>query len=276
MTTLSEALTTGRGTERPFRCQVHDDSNASASVNVLKGVWICYACGAKGVVDGDAAIPSADELLTLLKDEEPPRLYAEAWLDTFDADHPSPYWEERFGYQVARHFRCGTHPLTGMPTYPLRDASGQVTGVVVRQENEQPKYKYPYGTRTSETFFGDRVHGRVVVLVEGAADVMSLHQAGIPKGWTVKGCYGAGLHYPQARLIAEMSPSVVIAAYDDDDAGRMATERAAYALTDIAPVVSHRWGRVGGKDPAEVPIDLRITGLQDALRATPYASLTNT
>lgn len=271
--TLSEALTTGRGIERPFRCQVHDDHNASASVNVLKGVWYCYACRAHGIVDGDDAIPSAEELLLLLADEEPERVYAESWLDIFDADHPSPYWEARYGYETARHYRCGTHPLSGAPTYPVYDAMGQVVGVTIRQADLEPKYKYPYGVRTSQTFFGDMGPARVIVVVEGAPDVMALHQAGIPAGWTVLGCYGAGLHWPQAQLIAEWSPDVVISAFDDDMAGHLADERAHYTLQEIAPVVSHRWGTVGGKDPGDVPVQARITSLGQLLSTTPFKAL---
>lgn len=275
MTTLSEVLTTGRGVERPFRCQVHDDSNASASVNVLKGVWVCYACGAHGIVDGEAAVPSAEDLLKLLAEEEPPRIYPESWLDIFDAHGPSPYWEGRYGYQVARRFRCGTHPMTGAPTYPVRNAAGQVTGVVIRQEHEEPKYKYPYGTRVSETFFGTLTPARVIILVEGASDVMAVEEPGLPASWRVLGCYGSGLHYPQARIIAEFSPDVVIAAFDDDKAGNLAIERAHVTLTDIAPVVSHHWSTVGGSDPGNVSASDRIASLRTTLSATPFKALAN-
>jgi len=271
--TLSEALTLGRGVERPFRCPVHEDRNASASVNVLKGVWYCYACHAHGVVDGDDAIPTADDLLTLLKEEEPPRVYAESWLDVFDADHPSPYWESRVGWFTARQFRCGTHPLTGQPTYPVRDSIGQVVGVVIRQDDAEPKYKYPYGVLISQTFFGRIEPAKVVVLVEGAPDVMALAQARLPDGWVAKGCYGAGLHWPQAQLIAELAPSIVIAAFDDDAAGHLAMERAQYTLQDIAPVVSHHWGTVGGKDPGDVPVEDRVPSLQATLHTTPFTTL---
>ena len=276
VTTLSEALTTGRGVERPFRCQVHDDSNASASVNVLKGVWVCYACGAHGIVDGEAAVPSAEDLLKLLAEDEPPRLYPESWLDTFDAFGPSPYWEGRYGYAIARRFRCGTHPLTGAPTYPVRDASGQICGVVIRQENAEPKYKYPFGARVSETFFGTIAPCKVAILVEGASDVMAVEQPGLPADWRVWGCYGSGLHYPQAQILAEMSPAVVIAAFDDDKAGQLAIERAQYTLQDIAPVVSHLWGTVGGSDPGNVDADRRIESLRETLRTTPFKALANT
>ena len=41
-------LPTPRYGEHPFRCPVHDDRVASASVNRRKGVWNCHACGAGG------------------------------------------------------------------------------------------------------------------------------------------------------------------------------------------------------------------------------------
>lgn len=34
--------------EHPFKCPVHDDAHASASVNRDKGLWHCHACGAGG------------------------------------------------------------------------------------------------------------------------------------------------------------------------------------------------------------------------------------
>ena len=266
---LAEVLQSGRGVERPFRCHVHDDSNASASVNVQSGLWICYACGATGKVDEAARIPDEATLLRLIKGEDPPRTYAEAWLDLFDADHPSPYWAKRFGRDTARYFRCGTHYLTGEPTYPIRDAAGTVLGVVTRHEGD-PKYKYPFGARVSATFFGDIKPASVIVLVEGAGDVMALHQEGIPDGWTVLGCYGAGLHAPQVQLIRDLSPQLVIAAYDDDNAGHAAMQRAEAFLADVAPCVSHRWGIMSGKDPGEIALGDRFAGVRQTVKKTVY------
>lgn len=34
--------------ERPFKCPVHDDTHASASVNRERGVWKCHGCGEGG------------------------------------------------------------------------------------------------------------------------------------------------------------------------------------------------------------------------------------
>jgi DNA primase len=266
--TLAEALTEGRGVERPFRCHVHEDSNASASVNVLKGVWVCYACGAHGILDEGALVPEAEELIKIIKGELPVRFYAEEWLDLFDAHHPSPYWVERFGEEVARANRCGTDPETGQPTYPVRSWDGRVMGVVRRSDNEKPKYKYPWNVPTSKTLYGKWdpfAPNDVAILVEGAPDVMALQQAGLPDGWSVFGCFGAGIHYPQAMLLAEINPAIIITAFDDDKAGILAAQRARWSIT-TAPVVSHHWSRNGGNDPGEVPVEARIQGLQETLQ----------
>ena len=34
--------------ERSWKCPVHDESHASASVNTNTGLWTCFACGAGG------------------------------------------------------------------------------------------------------------------------------------------------------------------------------------------------------------------------------------
>jgi|GEM_PF-1808645 len=257
--TLADALAKGRGIERPFRCEVHDDRNASASVNSITLLWCCYACGAAGKADENACIPDVDTLLSYIKGETPVRIYAESWLDTFDIHHASKYWVMRFGENTATHFRCGTHPITGRPTYPIRDAAKNVIGVVTRQDGH-PKYLYPFGVSTSRTFFGDLRPNPVVVLVEGAADVMALHQSGIPDNWTVLGCYGAGVHSPQAQLLTDLAPRLIVTAFDNDTAGDSAAGRTAEILGPLAKVIHHSWAPAN--DPGDVDAGDRIRAIE--------------
>jgi len=266
--TLDEALSTGRGLERSFCCPVHDDGNASASVNVGKGVWYCHACKAHGTTEG--YVPTVEDIIRVLAGDVPPRIYSEAWLDVFDAHSPSPYWVKRFGIETATKHRCGTNYLDGSPTYPIRNQNNELIGVVTRHEDEKAKYKYPYGVRTSATFYGEYKPSRVVVLVEGAADVMALDQSGIPDHWTVLGCFGSGLHAPQVQMIADLSPKVVIAAFDDDTAGWGAAQRAKHQLNDISPVLSHHWSTVGGNDPGEIKVGDRITSIRSLITNSTY------
>jgi len=272
--TLDEALSTGRGIERSFNCPAHEDRSASASVNTAKGVWYCYACHAHGTIKDH--VPTVDEALSVLVGTAKPRIYDEAWLDLFDADHVSPYWYGRYGMKVASANRCGTDPETNSPTYPLRDSEGRLVGVVSRHEDLTPKYQYPWNTSTSRTLYGAQRASRVVVLVEGASDVMACEQDGVPKGWTVVGCFGSGIHFPQIELVARMAPEVIVAAFNDDRAGLSAIVRACTDenLLAIAPVLSHRWSSVNANDAGAAPTRQRIASLRATLTASGFGALT--
>lgn len=255
--TLDEALSMGRGVERPFSCPTpeHEDANASASVNVEKGLWVCFACSAAGSLEGFS--PSAEDVKKMLDREVVrERVYPEAWLDLYDADHPSPYWAERYGVEVASAYRCGTHPFTGNPTYPLRDAGGRVLGVVQRDDDPfaKAKYLYPPNTSTSKTLFGlevPRPLWPIVVLVEGASDVMALEEER-PNDVMVLGTYGAGLHAPQVDIIRSISPVLVLAGFDADSAGEKAAVR---ARSQLHGYVVRRvfWDRAGATDAGSIP-----------------------
>jgi len=265
LTTLAEALAFGQGIERPFVCPSHDDTHASASVNVALGVWYCYACQAHGTLDDH--VPTVDEALSVLSGRAKPRVYAEAWLDIFDAYQPSPYWSSRYGTEVAEWFRCGTHPLTGNPTYPLRGPDGRPRGVVQRQEGD-PKYLYPAGARTSDTFFGRLDPKNVVVLVEGASDVMAIHYDGdVPGDWSVLGCYGSGVHVPQIDLLRDAAPRLIVAAFDADRAGYEASERAVRACSPIARVITHDWATQGVNDPGDLMTGKAMSGLRSTVES---------
>ena len=282
MITLEEALQSGRGIERSFNCPAHEDSNASASVNVNKNVWFCYACNATGTVSDEFAIAVdvVRDVSRLLEKDKEPEILPEAWLDLFDANYPSEYWSHRYGERVAVKHRCGTDPVTGAPTYPIRDTAGRVLGVVLRQENSKCKYMYPAGVPVSTTLYtlpesyfnGSYRRTPVVVLLEGAPDVMALDQAGIPDTMTCFGVFGAGLSYPQAEIIKTLSPRVVVAAFDDDNAGTAAVLRAQQQLAGVCEVLSVGWSTFGGKDPGDIPIDHRIDAIRQSLAGNPLTS----
>jgi hypothetical protein len=261
--TLAEALATGRGNERSFLCPAHQASHETASVNVLKGVWYCYSCHAHGTTDDH--VPSVEEALSVLAGTAPPRIMPEAWLDIFDADHSSGYWVRRYGLDVALANRCGTDPETGAPTYPVRDAEGRLLGVVTRHEDTEPKYRYPWNVSTSRTLYGRLRACDVLILVEGASDVMAIEEPGLPPDWVVGGTFGAGVHAPQVELIARLNPKVVLLAFDDDEAGLAAIERAQETVADVAPALSHHWRKMNVKDAGAGPAANRIPALVDTL-----------
>jgi DNA primase len=265
VTTLEEAVANGTGVERPFNCHIHQDHNASASVNVDKGVWCCYACGAKGRVDG-FTIPDIEpndllkEVSEILATTNP---YPESWLDIYDSAGPGKYWESRFTIECCKHFRLGQDPATGAPTYPLRNTSGEVLGVVKRSLlGEGPKYLYPKGADIAANLFnfswGDIPE--TAILVEGAADAMALWDA----GYTAWGVYGSQLRKWQGEIIQKAAPRKVVLCFDKDNAGRAGSTTAANHLAMMGiPSTVVALGTF--KDIAEAPIHIRKKIMEEAL-----------
>lgn len=269
MTTLEEAIANGRGTERPFRCHEHDDNSASASVNVVKNVWYCYACHAKGVVDG-SRVPTLSELEAMLEPEVAGRTYPSSWLDTFSY---GGYWLDRFPDWLCWFAGLGEDPWNGDATFPVHTPRGRLAGVGRRLAvpGQGPRYKYPPSWSASRTLFGSRGQwvrpdSGVLMLVEGAADTCAGYEVGMPT-W---GCYGAGLHAPQVELIARLRPKLVLTGFDMDDAGARATDMTERALRGICEVAPIQWPV---KDPADTPVESRLQPILDAVAGSLYGDL---
>lgn len=220
--TLTEALARGRGRERSFRCPSHDDRHASASVNVVKGLWVCYSCHAKGTIDSviepdDARFAmDIDELIGVER-----RYYDERWLDQYEMPKRAihPYWLSRFSQSACRHFRLGYDHERQQPCYPVRDAAGAVLGVVYRQLDREPKYLYPRGMDKSSLLFNFNTNYRpYVVLVEGAMDAVACWEA----GHHALALYGSNLSNQQVELLLRTGATRIVEALDNDSPGRAA------------------------------------------------------
>ncbi len=267
MTTLQEAISNGRGIERAFHCEVHDNQNTpAASVNVALGVWVCYSCGAAGRTNGKvsrAADVTALAQSMLMPGYDQP-VKPGGWLELFDSHHASPYWVKRVGLATAELYRCGTHPTTFNPTYPLSDLYGQVYGVVQRTDSN-PKYLYPPGVPVSGCLFGweyaKNATGPLLV-VEGASDVMTWHHR---LGVYAVGVFGAGVKQPQAQTIKSLRRRVLIA-FDNDAAGQQATESTTAMLTEIGvDVAVFPWEGTSVKDVEELSKDELEKRMNDGL-----------
>lgn len=219
--TLVEALRYGHGVERPFLCPEHGDSRPSASVNVIKGMWYCYACGAHGKLSGEAMLSEPDYQamkLWLSRKLAEYTVYPEAWLSRYTGGPVHPYWHERCGDVAARWFGLGWDALAQSLTYPLRDTNGDLLGVVRRRlvTGDGPKYKYPAGIDIGRLLFNYKPkHREVVVLCEGALDAIALWNVGV----TAFAIYGSRLSEPQVKLIEKVDPTYIYTCYDADAAG---------------------------------------------------------
>lgn len=273
--TLEEALTRGRGRERAFRCPVHGDSHASASVNVVKGWWTCYVCGAKGtttdIIEGED-FEFGQGLVELLDEGEDAREYPEAWLDL--VHRPGlhhPYWLSRFWGSTIDHFRLGYDHVKGQPCYPMRAPDGTVLGLVYRQLDREPKYLYPRGVTKSELLFGyTSEHRESVLLVEGALDAVACWESGSE----AFALYGAQISAAQLALLQRTGVTKVGLVLDNDAAGVRAvkgwfTDEGRYVpgiewWLGQAGIdsVSMDWTGQPFKDIAEAPAEVRTTLLR--------------
>lgn len=276
MTTLAEALASGQGIERPISCPSpdHDDRHASASVNVLKMVWFCYACMARGSA-GKGKSPSPADLAAMLEPEAAVRVYPEGWLDLHTSDQR--YWRTRFAPWVPWALRMGTDPFSGDATFPVRTPDGLLAGVGRRRADpgDGPRYVYPRRWAASRSLFGfaDVSPGQPVVIVEGAADAAAVIEVGCP----AVAAYGSGLHLPQRELIARLKPRLILLGQDADAPGERGAAAAAEQLGDLAEVVRVDWtlNNRTAKDPGELSLGERLASLTESVRATTYGRQAN-
>lgn len=262
---LQQALSSGYGMWRSFTCPVHDDANPSARVNVQTGKWVCMVCHAKGNTAGHVPDPirELDEAMTLLADVAGPK--SESWLDQYDAGPVHPYWLGRFDEETCRIYRLGYDGHKEAPCYPIRDMAGRPLGVVHRRIDDEwgPKYKYPYGVRTTELLFGvkELQQTDVIFLVEGAMDAVAVRQAGHDAVAT----YGARLFEKQVMQICALFPRRVVIAYDMDKAGKEGAV-AAWRMFDRAGVMADRayWDE-RYSDLGEMDLPTRCNTLENLL-----------
>jgi len=262
--TIEEALTLGLGIERSFVCHVHADTNASASVNAVTGLWICYACGAAGRVDPEKVVISPNTVVRAVNqalaiiEGGGHQTYPESWLSLFDGAGPGEYWLSRFSPAACRHHRLGWDPHAQAPVYPLRDPSGRVLGMVQRTGDPHQKYKYPPGSNTSSLLYGyHEAQGDEIYLVEGATDAIALQEIGL----TAMAVYGSRLSWAQANMLDKYAPKRIWMASDQDREGNRLAEDVAYAFPSV-DVRRLCW--TGVKDVASIPLEDRTDVLAEA------------
>lgn len=261
-------MVSGYGIERSFRCHVHDDTNASASVNSVTGLWFCFSCHASGSydlttieLDPYQVKRSIGRLLERLNAET--RVYAESWLDRYDVLGPGKYWLSRYSEPIARVHRLGQHYDGTYATIPFRDNAGRVLGVIRRDLTglDPAKYRYPSGVEMANYLYNyHRVTGRTIVLTEGATDTIAAEEAGFPDAMAV---YGSKLSREQVKLIHKIDPDHIIIAFDQDKAGHTGADHATWQLRQY-PVHRLTWPR--WNDLSSIPLPIR-RGLLGNVRA---------
>ncbi len=255
------------GPEWQCLCPFHEDTSPSFSVNVRKGLYVCYACGASGKfeslvahVTGKSsgsyrpdAITARDvqekveAIKTLQAGPPPPVLVAPAWLDYWRSGSTyKSMWAERgvTDQAVLDRFTLGYEPIDDALCMPLHDRTGNVTGVVRRFRNPaagSPKYKYPRGFKISQNLYGWfqvaslQGSGRLPILgvTEGGIDSLRSWQVGVPS----VALLGANCSPTQVKLLRALDPVSLLIMTDNDTAGRTAALNLAQKMSGTGIIV---------------------------------------
>jgi len=254
---LESALLYGYGVERQYVCTNHPDHNASASVNSLTGLFVCYACGHAGKVDPKDLHYDVEGVLRYTRETAEAMTkvnpFTETYLNLFDSTGPGEYWLSRFSPETCRRFRLGHS--TGVATYPMRDETGAVIGIVTRDTTGQREQKYKYPPRVSVSdhiIEAWRCTSDIVVLVEGMADAAAVYEAGFD---CALGTYKAGLSKAQAAILRRYAPTTLLCAYDQDAAGDKGWTTVRDQLRYVCKVQRVEWDTYN--DVAEMPLSDR-------------------
>lgn len=138
---------------------------------------------------------------------------------------------------------------------PIIDARGNVVAFGGRVlDNSKPKYintsDTPVYKKSLGVFglnFAKNSKEKSLILVEGYMDAIALHQAGFTNSIA---CLGTALTGEMAHLLSRYTDEILLA-YDNDEAGQKATERAIRVFSSIG--MKLRVIRLtGGKDPDEI------------------------
>ncbi len=233
-------------------CPFHDDNSESCSINLDKGVWICFAGCGQGSLKSfiqeykDWDFKQVNQYLVSYKDTHSKRLFIEPPI-VEEGPLPEvnvpfklgmvPKWifDRGFDKQSMKKWLCGISPANGL-IIPVKDINFRTVGWITRQEKQIPKYLYSKGLKKSHILFGQPYirDCEYVCVTEGPLDAMWLNQLGFP----AVALLGMSMSAKQKDLILTLPTKEIILCLDNDDAGQRGKKRA-FELLDNKIKVSH-------------------------------------
>ncbi|CAB5220367.1 MG010, DNA primase-like protein [uncultured Caudovirales phage] len=258
------------GDELLCLCRWHEDTSPSLYINVIKGAYICFACGASGgpkalkkvlkmpadrltPVDASRLRQQTDALMHRRAPERMPESVLRAYQAT-----PTDLWASRgFSEKAIRMAGLGFDLDSNAGVIPFRTHNGNLLGVIRRYVDPtvKPKYRYPAGAPISQTLWGAwmMIDTDTVAICEGSLDAVSLWDADIP----AVALLGCRMSDTQERLIGAMGINKVVLFLDNDKAGKEATKDIANRLRRRYLVSTATYPDRYAKDPGELSIDER-------------------
>lgn len=251
LTRLGVDVTTVGETEVGARCPVHhlvtgkDDRSPSWSMSLNTGLWICYACGARGNLSqlvsqltGDPE--EVDAVNQFIVESGIERLQQSIDGDEVVTTRPTPDMDafRRFkevpeqlleyrGLDPDTTFRYGIRwdPEPRHWIIPIVAPNGDLWGWQAKGKNYFRNV--PNGVSKSHTLFGlEQCRAPTVMLVESPLDVVRLSSLRLGYATTALASYGAHVSAEQLKIIVSKADKLVLA-LDNDEAGICAAERVA-------------------------------------------------
>lgn len=226
-------------------CPFHLDTTPSCSINLDKGVWICFAgCGqgslrifVQRVLNIDTTelnklVGEAEYVLDLdlFEEYQPTYDYLEEIVlpeDVIVGRYPSWVYRRGFTTEVLDEWECGTNIYDDL-VIPIRDEKSKLVGWVTRRKAATPKYMYSKGLKKSKVLFGaHKVKScPFVCITEGTLDAMWLTQ----HGYSAVALLGMSMSKRQQELLSTLRTEEVVLCLDNDTAGRAGLNQALQSI----------------------------------------------
>ena len=260
------------GDELRCCCPIHNDRRPSFSINQRTGKWICFSqCGSGNFntlkkrlgiteeIEITLELGSDDDIeknvatldLTLPYEYNP---FSKDDLDRTDSKIVS-YIKNRLSDETILHFNlgfCETGYYRNRIIIPLAKKEG-IRGFVARAvDNEEMRYLYPKGFKTSKVVFNlDFIDpSQLIVLCESIFDMMTCWQLGIKN---VVGVFGAHLSYTQVNALLNSKVRKLALCFHNDTAGKDLIAKRTSLLCETFDEVYI----------IDVPLDTDVNSLQD-------------
>lgn len=171
------------------------DERPSFAINIEKGVYNCFSCGARGTIEDlvakikDCSVASA---LSMLTDWGFDRLAVE--LERKEVNEPPEflpegilYYYEQIPDDFAEVYR-GEVDGKDCLIYPVRNRDGKLVGALARSQTDK-WHKVMWNMNKKRYLYGeDKIEPeKPVIIVEGPGDLIALRKSGLPNAVALMG-----------------------------------------------------------------------------------------
>lgn len=163
-----------------------------------------------------------------------PAMYDDTLTQYTRAEMPKYWFDRGYSWEIADRFGVRYDKVGRRLAIPVRfPLSGPIVGIVYRSVGD-PSWKYrntpDFPKKTTLFAYDPQLRPDAILLTEGPLDALTAIQA----GWVAYATFGAYVTDDQVRMIKEPARKArLIVAYDNDKAGRKASNDVAHKLLQM-------------------------------------------